>query len=768
MGTLPIVYDRVQDLTDFTGTPAASRQFRYARGKWQPLPAMWVDITDFAPTGVSITGKSNATETTQALVDALAEVEDFGGAVFFPAGDYLVNGATIVTTFQAKFFGVGEERSRIYANSAGALVKHDAALSGSTGMGITVQDMGFYSERATTAAGDTGLWITDAGSDSNTAFSYVERCVFEGFHDGIVLENAYFCQIRGNYIGDYRRYGIQVSNNHTIDAGDHVIEGNWIQPKSSGGGYDAAGCNIRLQQHAGTRVFDNKIFPGHLIGIHVHPNATFTTESFPTLMTIIGPSNQFDSFGSTGTAVVVEGIYGTGVTGETQHGNKVANVQIHGNNANGTGRLVDIRSEFVHGIGIVGNVCFGGGGIRVGATAVVDGLFVASNYFDNRSQGTTIGAAGSGYGPSKFIEYASGATVTNAKAVGNFEVGFIATSDLEDTGGATVDFSPAAVQTDLATGVAVVDLSGNTPSHDTWTPLTEAGAVKLGDDLAPGQHGTATVIGKLASGTAALSWTNPTDTTIKVLWEQSTTSGVVTYSTTAPTITALDHDDVRQFIWRCVGGDNFDYLFVRYHDCGNIVGSTDVPGVGAALMEDSFDTNPGGINGRVPDVTQVGSVTWVHSDGWISVHADDYAYTTLESLTHATYDVGAADVVITATVSANSGNIWGRLIFNYQDANNYWFLAWRTSDGYTRVMKRIAGTETEMSSTFVSVAADVQMEIELTVVGDTIDVVIDGSTIGALAVNDSGRALKTADIVGIGNGPSGITKFYSFRVDEPA
>jgi hypothetical protein len=512
------------------------------------------------------TDRTNATETTADFVAWLAEQQTSGKPGFIPAGDYLLNPVT-VSNWQPTIFGAGERRARLWANGSGALLTVDAAISSSTGLGPRLSNFGLYSDRATTADGDIGLLITNAGGNASSAFPWADYLVVSGFHDNIVLRNCYFGSIRNCYLDNYRRFGIRISCTYSVDSGDHKIEGCEIQPiqNQSGTGYDAGGCNIRLEQFSGTRVLNNKIFPGHAVGIHVHPNASYATEAFPTGMCIIG-FNQFDSFGSSGTAVKLEGTWDTG----GQHGNKVSNVQIIANNLSNVGKLLVVAGKSVTTVLVSGNLAKAGGGIEQLVGSVLNGMHVVGNFFDNRAETTSVGAAGSGYGPAS--PWKMNGTHSEVSGAGNKWLGFTAASDIEDSGGGGgSSFTPQEELTQLTPASNVVTVPGNSGVFsNTYSVAADAQEIKLPN-----------VDGAFGIHQIRYSGTPPTPTI-------SAASGAVLVhpkqddGTTAGAGLPASADDLLVRVHWSVQGAHIFYVL---ENCGVIAGLTTEGGGGGGAMD---------------------------------------------------------------------------------------------------------------------------------------------------------------------------------------
>jgi hypothetical protein len=289
------------------------------------------------------------------------------------------------------------------------------------------------------------------------------------------------------------------------------------------------------------------------------------------MLTIAG--NNFDSFDATGSAVILEGIYGTGVTGETQHGNKVANVSIVGNTVSNTRYLVDIRSEHITDVLVSSNIGGAGGGVRISANAVVDGLLMTSNLLDNRLTTTSTGATGSGAGDTTPVKNLG--TVSNYKGFGNKYIGFATGPDMQDS-------------------VAVLDITESATKLDTTTVTRIPGNV--------GAWGNTWSV--TASATDTVTWATSGDTAIQngsQGWHYlhySGTSGAP--KIVAPSGYRLDKrfgdtlptavDNLRVGLdWR-VSDTLITYAIVRFDTVSALTSEGGGGGGGSALMEDSFES----------------------------------------------------------------------------------------------------------------------------------------------------------------------------------
>jgi hypothetical protein len=414
---------------------------------------------------------SNAPATTEAWIACIRDAIARKKSIRFK-GDHLVETNRLVIDGPLVIEGSGVRVSRLLTRGTGALLTQDCRLEQSTGKGITLRDFGLFTDNKITAPGSVGVLLTNTGN-ANNAFSWLSNLVVSGFHDGIIVRNQYFYTVTDCYIDRYRRYGIQLMNTWTYDAGDGIISGCWIQPlqAANGTGFDEKGANIRVEQASGTRIVGNKIFPGHRVGVHFHAGGT-STEQVPSGMLMIA-MNQFDSFGANKDAIVIDSdwrrqdddVSGTsGTPGWTRDGaaptltgHRIGNVQITGNNLSNVGRLLTIRTlpGGLQKVSVTGNTSIGGGGIRVMGS--VDGLWIDGNIFDNRAVG---GGAGSGFADRKPI-YVEG-TAPNSSAGTNRYIGFAEAADIPDvTDRGMLDATPSTAQIQVHEGRAVVTADPN-------------------------------------------------------------------------------------------------------------------------------------------------------------------------------------------------------------------------------------------------------------------------------------------------------------------
>jgi hypothetical protein len=598
---------------------------------------------------------SHATETTAAIKSGINYARTTGRRFHLPAGDYLVTTGQITVTDQLVIEGEGYEATRLYAAGAGAVLTVDASLATSTGKGPNISRLGIYSNRATSAAGDIGIKVTNTGS-ANSAFFTLRDVVIEGAFDvACDVTNVYYAAFENNYFGQYRRHGLRFQSTHTVDAGDVTIQCNTFQSSGTGaGGFVSGGAALALHQAPGTRVVGNKFHPYHAIGVWIHPNATFTTESFPTGMYVVA-DNQFDSFGSSAYAVVIEGIWGTGVSGETEHGNKVANVQLTGNNLSNCGLLLDIRSEAAYVISATGNHAIGGGGIKISTNAVVDHLTATGNTFDNRSITTGAGASGSGFGPTKPVERLG--TVTNWKGTGNHYIGFASGPDMADSS-STYDVTEDATQLDTST---VTRIPGNVGAWgNTWSVTASA------TDTVTWATGGDTAIANGSQGWHYLHYSG-TSGAPKIV----APSGYrldKRYGDTLPTAV----DNLRVGLdWR-VSDTLITYAIHRFDTVSALTSEGVGGGGGGYAIQDLFTASNGSINGRTPSPTNTPGNNWVVQTGGASITSNKVVMSTATP-SLATNDAEDADVtievdmVIPTAAATNDG-----LVFNYTDGSNYW------------------------------------------------------------------------------------------------
>lgn len=228
-----------------------------------------------------------------------------------------------------------------------------------------------------------------------------------------------------------------------------------------------------------------------------------------------------------------------------------------------------------------------------------------------------------------------------------------------------------------------------------------------------------------------------------------------------------DRADVVEY--KCVWTSNPERKIIRVTLLeGEVVtGLTTEGGGGGAIMEDTFTASDGtALHGRTPSPT-AGPATWVSNIFGAMDIQGNAARATTEVAAIATYDVGAADVLLTVVTNqpAAASAAFPEIEFNRSDASNYWYLTWRQSDGFTAVGKVVAGSASNVNTTTLTIANDTDVTWSIEADGDDIIIKKDGSTVTALTVNESGRFNKTADIIAIKNGNSGFVLFKSVLVE---
>lgn len=526
----------------------------YAQNSSTPDDAMqeWLDPKAYG----AHEDKTDAAATTQAWLDCIADAIAKKKGIRFK-GDHLLNTDMIAIASPLIIEGNGIRVSRLFTAGPGVLLTVDCFLNSSTGAGVQMRDFGLFSEQPLTEIGSIGIKLTNTGL-ANSAFSWLSHLVVSGFHDAVVVQNQYFYTISNCYIDNYRRFGILVNNNWMYDAGDGIIENNWIQPIQTtlNTGYDQLGSNIRVEQNPGIRILNNKLFPGHTKGVHIAATGVIDGDAITSGMYLIS-GNQFDSFGYNRSAIVIDSEWGRGKVGTDKIGNLIGNVQIIGNNLSNTARLVDIRSfpGATQMVSIVGNTAIGGGGIKVFGT--VNGLFIDGNYFDNRTHGAVPGP---GVSDTKPIEVSG--TATNATAGSNKFIGFAAAADIADAaggGGTALDATPSIRNIPILTDVASV--------APTSSNVKQSHEIIAGQDFAIAFTGVAdgdegTILVKQNGDGRAITWAvAPQGYTL--LWEGNTPGA----------FGAVD-DHVDLVTWQVRGS----YIIRKVSSLGVVQGSTQASG----------------------------------------------------------------------------------------------------------------------------------------------------------------------------------------------
>jgi hypothetical protein len=703
------------------------------------------DYLDPADYGASTNG-TNAAATQTAWEACIADALTLKKPIRF-SGTHLFTDVLEING-QVKIIGFGAQNSILKTASQGVTaLTIDPQLESSGGAGpiladfLLTGDWSAYS--ATVSANSIGLHITNtfAGSGANVAFTFLSNVTIEGFTDNLVLGNHYYTFLHDVYSGGFRRYGIRSYNNWTTDSGDIFLWGPIIHGvASSVGGFDAAGSSLRIEQGA-TNVFGGKIYgisgSGHARGVHIYGNCSDSGETVPSGMIQIRDI-QFDSFASN-TCIVIDSDWGRGGANTANPGTKIMNVVIAGNNGSNCGRMLDLAAldGALWDIHALGNTAIGGGGIRV---ANLNGGFINGNVFNNAAIGGS--SAGGGYGPA--IPYEETGTVTGIKVGVNYWRYFTSDPDVADTSGA-YDITEAQVELTPATSTVTIPVnSGGFGS--TFSEIDGAQTITWdisgADAIVDGACGVHSLHYSGTSGAPAFS--APSGFTVVTAKKED-------HTTSFGFPTAAD-DLLVDIYWRVKGTRIRIERIVSY---STIAGLT-TEGGGSVIMEDDFTgTNGTSTDGRTPDTT-AGPSTWTNSGFFIVTSG--YAVAELE-INHGTYyDTGSADGVYTVVTNSPSGSEWATIHWNYADANNYWAISWRMSDGFLRLVRMVAGAATYTDTT-VSIAVDTDVEWVITIDGDDLTIAKDGSTITALTTNEPGRALKTNDSIGIVNGTSGFTKF---------
>lgn len=105
--------------------------------------------------------------------------------------------------------------------------------------------------------------------------------------------------------------------------------------------------------------------------------------------------------------------------------------------------------------------------------------------------------------------------------------------------------------------------------------------------------------------------------------------------------------------------------------------------------------------------------------------------------TYLQYDGGInwTDYRSTFTMSSGDNDALG-FMFRVQDSNNYYRFSWDLSRSYRRLVKRVNGVTTLLASDAVPYTLGQSYDVDIAVVGNQIDVVIDGETLFSVTDND--------------------------------
>lgn len=128
----------------------------------------------------------------------------------------------------------------------------------------------------------------------------------------------------------------------------------------------------------------------------------------------------------------------------------------------------------------------------------------------------------------------------------------------------------------------------------------------------------------------------------------------------------------------------------------------------------------------------------------------------------ATVDVAQADGVITLTVtSPATGDAYFGLIFRYTDTNNRWTLFVNGASGEFTLTETTGGSSTNRDTTAVTISANTQYIIEVTLAGNSIAATLDGAN--DLSYSSATHASVTKHgLVGLNGGTWGQSKYDEF------
>jgi hypothetical protein len=139
------------------------------------------------------------TPTVQGINDALAKVPATGGAVFLPAGRYIIDGPITITQNNTKIFGAGRYATTLDASGW----TQNAHVLNCAKTYFELCDIGFIGRNA---AGSYDLVSLQAAH-----YSSVHDCYFSQGNNYCIDLSASYCNVYNNYLYNPKKYGINVA-----------------------------------------------------------------------------------------------------------------------------------------------------------------------------------------------------------------------------------------------------------------------------------------------------------------------------------------------------------------------------------------------------------------------------------------------------------------------------------------------------------------------------------------------------------------------------